>query len=155
MYKLTKEETSILREAKAILYKKAKQTSAIFTDSDKVAEYLLIDFNLEQGFNEREHFKCLFLDNQHRLIKNVTMFSGTVDASPVYPRVVVQEALKHNAAAVIFAHNHPSGDTAPSQADRNITDRLVQSLMLVDIKVLDHFVVGLTETTSFADRGWL
>ncbi len=103
----------------------------------------------------REVFLVLYLDNQHRMIGSEPLFYGTIDVSPVYPRIVVQHALKHNAAAVILAHNHPSGVAEPSRADRAITERLTQALALVDIRVLDHFVVGDAEVVSFAERGWL
>ncbi len=102
---------------------------------------------------EREVFACLLLDNQHRLIAFEELFSGTIDGASVYPREVVKCALSSNAAAVIFAHNHPSGVAEPSSADRRITERLVQALALVEIRVLDHFVVGDTEVTSFVERG--
>jgi len=107
------------------------------------------------GFEMREVFMLLHLDSQHRLIKAEPLFYGTIDASPVYPRIVVQSALAHNAAAVILAHNHPSGVAEPSRADRAITERLTQAMALVDIKLLDHFVVGDAEVISFAERGWL
>lgn len=102
-----------------------------------------------------EVFAALFLDNQHRLIAFEELFRGTLDAASVYPREVVKQALKHNAAALIFAHNHPSGVAEPSQADRQITERLVRALGLMDIRVLDHFVVGDGVPVSFAERGWL
>ncbi|WP_372831234.1 DNA repair protein RadC [Pontibacterium sp.] len=101
----------------------------------------------------REVFACLFLDNRHRVIKFEPLFFGTIDAASVYPREVVRRALEHNAAAVILAHNHPSGVAEPSRADKQITDRLVQALALVDIRVLDHMVVGDAEVVSFAERG--
>lgn len=123
----------------------------VFTDPALVRRYLLQLL----GREKREIFKVLFLDSQHRLIKAEPLFFGTIDASPVYPRIVVQRALAHNAAAVILAHNHPSGVAEPSRADRAITDRLTQAMALVDIKVLDHFVVGDAEVISFAERGWL
>ncbi|KGK23210.1 hypothetical protein DC58_00015 [Vibrio navarrensis] len=104
---------------------------------------------------QREAFYLLFLDNQHRVIKDEVMFEGTIDSASVYPREVVKRALYHNAAAVILAHNHPSGVAEPSQADRRITQRLSDALALVDIRVLDHFVVGDGEVVSFAERGWL
>lgn len=103
----------------------------------------------------REVFQVLYLDNQHRLLKSEPLFYGTIDASPVYPRVVVQQALKYNAAALILAHNHPSGVAEPSRADRSITSRIQQALQLVDIRVLDHLVVGDGEVVSFAERGWI
>ena len=104
---------------------------------------------------EHEVFACLFLDSQHRVISFDEMFSGTIDGASVYCREVVKAGLQHNAAAVILAHNHPSGIAEPSRADRRITERLVESLSLVDIRVLDHVVVGDLETVSFAERGYL
>ncbi|MAK92851.1 MAG: hypothetical protein CMI13_16650 [Oleibacter sp.] len=102
-----------------------------------------------------EVFACLFLDNQHRVLRYQELFRGTIDGAAVYPREVVKQALEQGAAAVILAHNHPSGIAEPSQADRAITDRLQQALGLVDIRVLDHLVVGDGYAVSFAERGWL
>jgi DNA repair protein RadC len=102
-----------------------------------------------------EVFACLFLDNQNRLIRFEELFSGTIDGASVYPREVVKRVLALNAAAVIFAHNHPSGVAEPSQADRHITQRLQSALDLVDVRVLDHFVVGDGEVVSMAERGLL
>lgn len=102
---------------------------------------------------EREVFACLYLDNQHRLINYEELFFGTIDGASVHPREVVKRCLAQNAAAVIFAHNHPSGLAEPSQADRRITDRLKSALMLVDVRVLDHMIVGESEVISFAERG--
>jgi len=101
-----------------------------------------------------EVFACLFLDNRNRVIAFEKMFYGTIDGASVYPREVVRLALKKNAAAIIFAHNHPSGVSEPSQADELITRRLKEALALVDIRVLDHFVVG-DDVVSFAERGLL
>ncbi len=103
----------------------------------------------------REAFYVLYLDNQHRVINDEILFEGTIDAASVYPREVVKRALDHNSAAVILAHNHPSGIAEPSQADRRITRRISDALALVDIRVLDHFVVGDGEVVSFAERGWI
>ncbi|MDP5188707.1 RadC family protein [Rheinheimera baltica] len=127
------------------------QRETVFSEPAAVKRYLQHAISGEQ----REVFLLLYLDSQHRLIKAEPLFSGTIDASPVYPRIVVQQALAHNAAAVILAHNHPSGVAEPSRADKAITERLVQALMLVDIKVLDHFIVGDADVISFAERGWL
>lgn len=102
-----------------------------------------------------EVFACLYLDNRHRVIAFEELFRGTIDGASVHPREVVRQALKHNGAAVIFAHNHPSGVAEPSDADRRLTQRLKDALALVDIRVLDHFVVGDGEVASFAERGWL
>ena len=103
----------------------------------------------------REVFACLLLDNQHRVISFERLFYGTIDAASVYPREILQRCLQQQAAAVILCHNHPSGIAEPSQADRRITERIQQALALVDIRVLDHCVIGDGETTSFAERGWL
>ncbi|KGY11434.1 hypothetical protein NM22_15525 [Vibrio tubiashii] len=104
---------------------------------------------------QREEFFVLFLDNQHRVISGEPLFQGTIDAASVYPREVVKRALEHNSAALILAHNHPSGVAEPSQSDRRITRRISDALALVDIRVLDHFVVGDGEIVSFAERGWI
>ena len=100
-----------------------------------------------------EVFACLFLDNQHRVIKFAELFKGTIDGANVYPREVVKQALDYNAAAVIFAHNHPSGITEPSQSDKQITEKLKQALALFDIRVLDHFIIGDGAPYSFAEHG--
>lgn len=102
-----------------------------------------------------ELFCCLYLDNRHRVIRFDELFRGTIDGTSVYPREVVKEALAANAAAVILAHNHPSGAAEPSQADERITRRLKSALALVDIRLLDHLIVGHGETTSLASRGLL
>ena len=100
-----------------------------------------------------EVFGCLFLDNRHRVLQFEELFRGTIDAAAVYPREVVKQALLHNAAAVIFAHNHPSGNSDPSEADKQITERLKQALALFDIRVLDHFIIGDGRPYSFAEQG--
>ena len=102
-----------------------------------------------------EVFACLFLDNRHRVIAFEEMFRGTIDGASVHPREVVKRSLEHNAAALIVAHNHPSGVAEPSQADRLLTRRLAEAGALVDLRLIDHIVVGDGETVSFADRGWL
>lgn len=100
-----------------------------------------------------EVFACLLLDNQHRVLKYAELFRGTIDGAAVYPREVVKLALAHSAAAVILVHNHPSGIAEPSSADRAITERLKKALDLVDIRVLDHVIVGDGYSESFAERG--
>ncbi len=120
-----------------------------FNVPERVKDYLKIVLARE----EREHFHCLFLDNQHRLLADCRLFSGTVDGASVYPREVVKAALQHNAAAIIFAHNHPSGITEPSDADKQITDKLKKALALMDIRVLDHLIVGKLDIYSFAEHG--
>lgn len=115
----------------------------------KSANYLA---NALSGF-ESERFCALWLDNRHRVIEFEVLFVGTVDGTSVYPREVVKRALEVNSAAVIFAHNHPSGYAEPSQADERITKRLTQALNVIDVRVLDHIIVGHDKTTSLASRG--
>jgi len=103
----------------------------------------------------QEVFACLFLDSQHRVIVFERLFYGTIDSSTVYPREVLKRCLKHHAAAVILAHNHPSGIVTPSQADRRITEQLRQALALIDIRILDHFIIGDENAFSFTEHGWL
>jgi len=123
--------------------------SNVLQDPDAVHQLLMTKI----ATRDQEVFVCLFLDNKHRVIAYEQLFSGTINSSAVYPRVVVKRALFHNAASVIFAHNHPSGDSSPSRADENITLRLKEALALVDIKVLDHLVIGGTGYTSLARQG--
>lgn len=101
-----------------------------------------------------EVFACLFLDNKHRVIEYEELFRGTIDSASVHPREVIRRTIHHNAAAVIFAHNHPSGVAEPSQADHRITDKLKDALSMLDVRVLDHFIIG-DEVVSFAERGYL
>ncbi|ELS4797254.1 DNA repair protein RadC [Vibrio alginolyticus] len=131
-------------EALAVKYKR----EGTFTNPTNVKEYL----KLKLGAHDREVFTVMFLDNQHQLIGFEELFFGTIDAASIYPREVLKTALNHNAAAVIFAHNHPSGIAEPSQADKRITQRLIDALKLVDIRVLDHIVVG-EDCVSFAEKG--
>jgi DNA repair protein RadC len=105
------------------------------------------------GGRLQEVFLVLFLDTQHRVIASEELFHGTLSQTSVYPREVVKRALAHNAAAVILAHNHPSGVAEPSQSDQMLTDALKQALSLVDVRVLDHFVVAMGQTLSFAEKG--
>ncbi|MGL4757001.1 DNA repair protein RadC [Aeromonas sp. RU39B] len=104
---------------------------------------------------EREIFVILLLDNQHRVIHQEELFQGTLGSASVWPREIVRIVLKHNAAAVILAHNHPSGVAEPSRADRQLTERILSALALIDVRVLDHLVIGDGITVSFAERGWL
>jgi DNA repair protein RadC len=103
----------------------------------------------------REVFSCLFLDNKHHVVKLEELSNGTIDSAAVYPREVVKRALHHNAAAVILAHNHPSGVAEPSGSDLSITQRLVAALATIDVRVLDHLVIGHAQVVSMAERGQL
>ena len=102
-----------------------------------------------------EVFGCLFLDSKHRMLAFEVLFRGSIDSASVYPRQVVKRALAHNAAAVIFCHNHPSGITEPSQADRTLTKRLIEALGLIEVRVLDHFIVGDGQPLSMVEHGWM
>lgn len=123
----------------------------VLTSPEAVRNYLKSRLRV----HPHEVFACLFLDNRHRVIEYRELFRGTIDGASVHPREVVREAMRWNAAAVIFAHNHPSGVAEPSQADVRITQRLQDALALVDVRVLDHFVIGEGGGTSFAERGLL
>lgn len=127
------------------------QQQDVFNSPQQVRDYLC----LKLGSLSREVFLVLFLDAQNRLQASEEMFSGTLMQTSVYPREVVKRALYHNSAAVIFAHNHPSGVAKQSQADELITKQLKQALALVDVKVLDHFIVAGNSIMSFSERGLL
>lgn len=148
---LNEHEHSILKEARAILLKLASQPRANLISPNLVREYL----RTLTGPQEREVFTAIYLDNRHRAIASEILFAGTIDGATVHPREVVKGALKHNAAAVIVSHNHPSGVAEPSQADELITQRLKEALALVDIRLLDHFIVSIEQTVSLAERGVL
>jgi DNA repair protein RadC len=119
--------------------------------SEQVGNYLCQRI----GSYQREVFALLLLDNQHRLLQFLELFQGTIDSASVHPREVVKVALQYNAAAVILAHNHPSGVAEPSRSDRLLTNTLSSALDLVGVRVIDHLVVGRKQWVSFADRGWL
>ncbi|MFD2231361.1 RadC family protein [Alkalimarinus sediminis] len=139
----------ILEKAAEILFDQYVSSDA-FINPQATKDYLACKL----GGHDREVFAVMMLDNQHQLIQFRELFYGTIDGASVYPREVVKAVLEVNAAAVIFAHNHPSGNSEPSQADKDITKRLSNALGLIDVRVLDHFVVGET-STSFAERGLL
>ena len=123
----------------------------VFTNPDTVSEFLRAHFH---GY-QREVFLGLFLDSGHRLIAAEELFHGTIDSASVYPREVLKRVLHYNAAAVIFSHNHPSGLAEPSDDDKRITSNLQNALRLIDVRVLDHIVVGNGEEVSLAERGFL
>lgn len=127
------------------------QSRDMLTSSTATRSYLKARFR----HYRQEVFSCIFLNSQNHVVKLEELFNGTIDSAAVYPREVVKRCLYHNAAAVIFAHNHPSGVAEPSQADIAITRRLKNALDTVDIRVLDHFVIGEAEVVSFAERGLL
>jgi DNA repair protein RadC len=151
MYTLAAEQQATINSALEILSGLFQRQNLLATSPDRVKQYC--QFNL--AHLEYEIFGVLLLDNQHRLIKFVEMFRGTIDSASVYPREVAKEVLLSNAAAVIFTHNHPSGLAQPSDADKRITDRLVEGLKLFDVRTLDHIIVSHNETYSFAEHGLL
>lgn len=122
-----------------------------FTEPSLVKDFLTAKLRHQS----RELFVLLLLDSQHRLLHYEELFQGTINAAPVYPREVIKLVMKHNAAAVILAHNHPSGVAEPSQADQRVTERVKKALNLIDVSLLDHFVIGAGAPISFAERGLL
>ncbi len=142
----------IIAQADEILIERlARPSMQAFQRPEDVMTFL----KLRMARLPSEVFSVVFLDNRHRMLEFEVMFQGTIDGASVHPREVVRRALEHNAAAVILAHNHPSGVTEPSRADIRLTRRLTDALGLVDIRVLDHIIVGVDEPVSFAERGLL
>ena len=145
-----KEKSSLVKLALRALSMKHR-TGKTLGSPDETRAYLC----MRLGDLHNEVFGCIYLDNLCRVIKLREMFQGTINSASVHPRVIVQESLKLNAAAVVFFHNHPSGVAEPSRADEMITRRLKEALALVDVRVLDHFVVSAGDSVSFAERGLL
>ena len=146
------DDESIIEQAIKLIQSKLKTPGKALTSPNLVRDYLVL--HLAQF--EEEHFSLVLLDTKHRVIGFENVFRGTIDGASVYPREIAKIALAHNAAAVILAHNHPSGNPEPSDADRILTNRLKESLALIDVRVLDHIIVGgcsQTQTVSFAELG--
>lgn len=139
---------AVLEMAKRHLREGLEQ-GCVFSDPESTKRYL----TAEMRSLPREVFQVLFLNTQNSLLKSESLFHGTIDSASVYPREVVKKALEYNASAVIFAHNHPSGIAEPSSADLAITKRLVAALELINVRTLDHMIVGESEVVSFAERG--
>jgi len=144
------EKDSVVALALAVLKRRNRRGRTIRKPED-IKDFL----RLQLSGRRNEAFGVIYLDTRHRLIEMAELFNGTVDGASVYPRVVVQKALEKNAAALILYHNHPSGVAEPSDADRTITVKLNNALDLVDIRLLDHLVVGDGRAVSMAERGWL
>lgn len=144
-------EQRTIRRALNLLEKQLREPGVAFTSTCVTRDWL----RLHMTGLEREIFVVLWLDNQNRLIAYETLFKGTIKSTTVHPRELVKSAMKHNAASAVLAHNHPSQLAEPSQADRQITDRIKTALELVDVRVLDHLIVGGLDIVSFAERGWL
>ncbi|MCH9697754.1 MAG: DNA repair protein RadC [Gammaproteobacteria bacterium] len=139
---------SVLEMANRYVLEDLKQQEAL-TSVSKTREFL--QYKL-RGY-QHEVFACLFLDTRHRVIVFEELFHGTIDGASVYPRELAKRALQHNAAALILAHNHPSGETTPSRQDKQLTERLQQSMNMFEIRILDHFVIGDGQAYSFAEHG--
>ncbi|EMV8737742.1 DNA repair protein RadC [Escherichia coli] len=137
--------------ALALLDHHLRETGVAFTSTQAARDWL----KLKMAGLEREEFMALYLNQQNQFIAHETLFAGSISSTEVHPREVVKRALCFNAAAVILVHNHPSGDITPSQADKTITQHLVQALQLVDIRVPNHLIVGGTQILSFAEHGLL
>lgn len=142
---------ALIAHALKLMESRLQRHEPTLNSPQAVRDYL----RLKIADREHEVFVCLFLDSQHRLIAAEELFRGTLAQTSVYPREVVKAALRHNCAAVILAHNHPSGVAEPSRADELLTQALKQALALVDIRTLDHFVVAGVNVISFAERGLL
>lgn len=147
----TIEEIKTIEKARYIIENKYFTKGDPITDTTASKEYI----QLRIGHLDHEIFMVIYLDNRHNIIEIEEMFRGTVDKATVHPREVLKNALQHNASAIIIAHNHPSGDTEPSRADIEITKRLKEGLNFVEIRLLDHIIVGSGEGYSFAERGTL
>ncbi len=144
-------EQRTIRRALNLLAKQLREPGVAFTSTHVTRDWL----RLHLAGLEREVFIVLWLDNQNRLLAQETLFTGTINSTTVHPRELLKSAMKHNAASAVLAHNHPSQLAEPSQADRQITDRIKTALELVDVRVVDHLVVGGLDIVSFAERGWL
>ena len=142
-------ETEVLEAAQDILWRRLQRQGTIGSPSD-ASEYL----RHKIGMLEHEVFCVLWLDNRHQILCFQTLFTGSISGASVHPREVVKAALRVNATSCILAHNHPSGVTSASQADRDITETLVTALRTVEVRVLDHIIIG-DGTLSMAERGWL
>ena len=144
-----KKEDAAIKKALKILESRLTIKDNFFTNPLDTENYLKLKLN---GLGHEE-FHCLFLDSQHGLIKHECLFTGTIDGASVYPREVLKKALQYNAAALIFAHNHPSGNCKPSQADISITKKLKECAAIFDMRVLDHIIIGGVTTYSLAQNG--
>ena len=146
---LNERDSSVLSQALEILESRAMVGGLLLGDPDVAGRF----FRLRLGHEIREHFEVAFLDARNRLIAVERLFSGSIDGAEIHPRIVVQRALALNAAAVLLAHNHPSGHCEPSAADRAITKRLEEVLAMVEVRVVDHLVVSASQGTSMAQLG--
>ena len=145
------QENRVIEEALHILDRRLFTRGPDLNSPDSVASFL----KLQLAQQEHEVFGVIFLDAKHRVLAFEVLFHGSIDGASVYPRQVVKRSMANNAAGAIFVHNHPSGCTEPSQADRVLTARLKEALALIEVRVLDHFIVGKGRPLSMAEYGWL
>lgn len=169
LYRLMSAGEQAFKQIKGVGIAKYAQLNAIaelgrrfFTCNEKIEEQVMHSptdmvnyLSSKLAHREREIFMVIFFNNQHQVIHCSEMFSGTIASVEVHPREIVREALKHNAAALVLAHNHPSGLSAPSMADRDVTQQVIDACQLLCIRVLDHIVIGRGEYASFAELGWI
>lgn len=148
-------EQRVVNKAIELLKSKLKKDGACISCIETASAEARLFINMALADKEREVFLVMFLDSQNRIIESAELFHGTIDSAAVYPREVVKAALSVNAAAVLLAHNHPSGDTTPSTADKSVTKKIQDSLSLVDVRVIDHIIVGGDKNFSFAAHGLL
>lgn len=150
MEQLTDKERNTLKEATRILDSYLTEKGSAFKNPDAVKQFL----RLKLSNRSSEHFSVMYLDSQHCLVSYEELFHGTIDSCSVYPRVVIENTLKKgNIAALILGHNHPSSDVTPSQADEKITKTIIEAAQLFNIRVLDHIIIGGSESASFAELG--
>ena len=148
---LTTEQSRLIEQAETLMRTRVRSDGTQLSDPSIAGAM----FRYRLASHEREVFSVAFLNTRHRVIAVEDMFVGTIDASEVHVREIAKRALEHNAAAIICAHNHPSNVSEPSAADRAVTSRLSQALKLIDVRLLDHFVVTVDGYTSLAARGWI
>lgn len=151
IHSYTASQQAVIAEALNLVQERAATEDNFMTTPSDSLDYFRLFY---AGKQDREHFALMLLDSQHRVLECSVIFSGTIDGASIYPREIVKAALFANAAAVILAHNHPSGQAQPSAADRRITERIKSALALLDIRVLDHVIVG-DSCYSFAQSGEL
>ena len=149
-YQIAMDDEGILLAAEKILLARLMRQGKI-TDPTECCRFL----QAHCAHLDYEVFGCMFLDTRHNILSVQDLFRGTLDGAEIHPREVAKAALAHNAAAVVLYHNHPSGDSEPSAADRAVTARLKQALALIDVRIIDHIVVGAGNCTSLAARGWV
>ena len=143
-------ETEILQAAEDILRRRIEREGTL-SDPTRASDFL----RMRIGHLPHEEFHVIWLDTQHSILAVERLFAGSISSTEVHPRTLVRSAIQLNAAAVILAHNHPSGNAEPSQADRILTTRIIETMNLISVRVLDHIIVGATATTSMANRGML